>query len=618
MSTHESLGALLRELFRQALRRKWLVGSILVVGVLQAFLTKAPYLLLVDLAEVFAPQERPSSNVLHQVFTGCKEWLLATVGLEELIPVKRDPRDLDYQQAVLTGASLMLAVFAVAGALTIYAFRVLANLAAIRFVVDLRNRLCKKLMSLSMSFFSRQRTGELISAVSNDTNAIRHSYTLLFENAFLEPLMILFNIVFAASVHPLLGLMVLMIVPFLMLPMGRFGRNVRRGSGKSLQALGDATDAMQQMFSGYRTVKAFRLEDREIAEFEKINERFLDRTLRMVKAKAKSQGFLYLTYMLGLAVIVYCLHMIRATEAVDPRNMFFAVAAIATTYQHVKRTARTYNLLKESQGAMDRLKVYEKLKPDVRDPADAVALMRPKGEIRFERVSFAYDSEPVVRDLTFEIRPGEKIAFVGQSGAGKSTIFNLLLRFYDPDQGAVLVDGRDLRSITLESYLEHVATVDQQPFLFNSTIRENILLGRPGSSEAAMLRAAKAAVVDDFVRHLPQGYDTVVGERGSMLSGGQLQRITIARAIIRDPVILLLDEATSSLDTQSEKHVQRALDNLMRGRTCFMVAHRLSTVRGADRIFVIEDGRIVEEGSHEELMARVDSAYRRLSLMQAH
>ncbi|HMQ24114.1 MAG TPA: ATP-binding cassette domain-containing protein, partial [Planctomycetota bacterium] len=236
----------------------------------------------------------------------------------------------------------------------------------------------------------------------------------------------------------------------------------------------------------------------------------------------------------------------------------------------------------------------------------------------FDRLSFAYESEPVLDSISLRVEPGQKIGFLGPNGSGKSTLLNLLTRFYDPTAGRILIDGHDLRDLKLSSYLRHVATVDQQPFLFNSSIRENILLGRAGATEADMVAAARAALVDEFVDGLPEGYDTNVHERGSRLSGGQLQRITIARAILRDPTFLLLDEATSALDSEAERGVQEALDNLMVGRTSFIVAHRLSTVRNVDRIFVLDKGRIVESGTHEELMRREGGAYRRLLEMQSH
>ena len=615
-----SLAPLLRQLGSQLSRQKRLVLAIIVVGLLQALAVKGPFLLLVEIGQLFGNDISATpgtSNRLFAAFRTVKIAFLDSVGLDHFVP-RGIPSSVEYQRAVVAGSAVMIAVLAVFGAVTVWAFRILANLAATRAVVDLRNHLCGHMMRLSVRFFSKQRTGELISTVSNDTNTIRHSYTLLFENTFLEPLMILTNAVLAASVHWGLGLFVLAMVPVLMLPMGRFGRKVRKSSSKSLAALGDATDAMSQMFSGVRTVKAFQLEEREIAEFHEINERFLIRTMRMVKSKAKSQGFLYLIYMGGFAGIIYSLQFVFSTGAqdIDRGNLFMAVAAVGTTYQHIKRTARTYNLLKESQGAMDRIQVYLDTQPEIHDSGAAEPLENPRGDIEFRSVSFAYDSDPVLSGLSFRVRPGEKIAFVGSSGAGKSTVLDLLMRFYDPDEGTILIDGRDLRTVALDSYLPRLAIVDQHPFLFNATIRENILQGRQSATESDLVAAARAAFVDEFVDRLPDGFDTVVGERGTRLSGGQLQRITIARAIIRDPVVLLLDEATSSLDTASEQQVQLALANLMAGRTSFMVAHRLSTVRGADRILFLEDGRILEEGSHDELMAQPESAYRRLSLLQ--
>ena len=611
---------LLEHLFGYLRHYKALVAAILVLGVLHAVLMKAPLLLIKEVVDTVLPGEgglaaktqvvEPQSfdlvGMLDRVRTLLFEWL----GIDRLLP----------QEVGLAQAAVLVAILALLGALTLYFFRVFANLATVRVVVDMRRQICSHLMHLSLRFFAKQRSGDLISTVSNDTAIIQRSFTIFLENAYIEPLMILANAFIAGSVIPWLFWFVLGLAVALAIPMMSFGRKVQKGSRKSLTALGKATDTMSQMFQGFRTVKSFQLEKRQLEEFDRDNERFLQRTMRMVKAKCLSQSLLYALYMLGFAAILlgikYFVDPAELTR-IGPSRMLMALAAIGTTYAHVKRTARTYNMFRESQGAMDRIAVHFGESNEIVESPNAIDLETLRGEVQFENVSFGYDEELVLDGLDFRVEPGQKAAFVGPSGSGKSTLLNLMTRFYDPTAGRILIDGHDLREIRISSYLQHVATVDQAPFLFNTTIRENILLGRPGASEEDMRAAAKAALVDDFVCQLEDGYDTLVHERGTRVSGGQLQRITIARAILRNPAILLLDEATSALDSESERGVQFALDNLMRGRTSFIVAHRLSTIRSADVIFVLDKGRIIERGSHEELCLRTDGEYRRLLNMQS-
>lgn len=600
---------LFQHLGRSLAKHKLLVAAILALGVLQAALLKAPLILIGKVVRDLFPRAStvpadPRATALDGLQSNLFEW----TGLTHWMP-----------GAGLVQTAALVAILAVLGALTVYGFRMCANLATVRVVVDMRNAICEHLMHLSLRFFAKQRSGDLISTVSNDTATIQRSFTLFLENAYIEPLMIVSNAVIAGMIIPWLFWVVIGLAVVLAIPMMSFGRRVQKGSRKSLHALGRATDTMSQMFQGFRTVKAFQLEKRELEEFDKDNQNFLKRTMRMVQAKTVSQSLLYLLYMLGFAGMLVAIHHIVShdeLQRIGEAQVMTAIAAIGTTYTHVKRTARTYNMIKESQGAMDRIAVHLDAKSEIVERPGATVLDDPRGEVVFENVSFSYDADTVIDRLSLRVEPGQKVAFVGPSGSGKSTLLNLLTRFYDPTGGRILIDGHDLRDLVLASYLRHVATVDQQPFLFNTSIRENILLGRAGASGREMLEAARAALVDEFVDGLDEGYDTGVHERGSRLSGGQLQRITIARAILRDPTFLLLDEATSALDSESERGVQEALDNLMVGRTSFIVAHRLSTVRHVDCIHVLEKGRIVESGSHDELVA-LGGAYKRLLDMQS-
>ncbi len=614
-SSDASLGRLFGLLKDFVLRYRWLVVLVLVLGVLNAGLQKGPLLLIKGVVDTLFQVDggRGVGAGGPSIYDKIDEWkdlLLGWMDLGGMAAADAGPVER------VAGYLVLLAMLAPLGALAMYFYRYLANFLSTKIIVDLRETLTRHILTLSLGFFARFRSGDLISRITNDTNSVRASFTLVLENIVVEPLLLLINVGIAWSVHPFLALVVLVTIPILMIPMRGLGRKVRKSSGKSLEALGSSTDVMSQMFQGFRTVKAFQLEGQEMQEFEEENDRFFRRTMKLVRAKAFSQSLTFFIYMIGFGVIL--LILARFSSDLEPGDVVMAIIPLSTTYQHVKCLVRSYNLVKESQGALDRLTEILDQKAHIQDEGDAEALDDLDGEIQFEKVSFSYEDEEglVLNELDFRVRPGEKIALVGPSGGGKSTVLNLLARFYDPKEGRVLVDGKDLKTLRLSSYLSHVATVDQSPFLFNRSIRENILLGKPGASEEEMLEAARIANVDSFVEALPLRFDAVVGERGASLSGGQLQRITIARAVIRDPRILLLDEATSALDTESERVVQEALDNLMRGRTSFIIAHRLSTIRGADRILVLEEGRLVEEGSHEDLMENEDGIYHRLKVQQ--
>jgi ABC-type multidrug transport system fused ATPase/permease subunit len=399
------------------------------------------------------------------------------------------------------------------------------------------------------------------------------------------------------------------------IPMYRSGERVRRRSSKTLAAMGDATESMNQILSGIRTVKAFRLERQRLSEYTAQNDTFLDRTMRMLRAKGASMMQTFLGYQVGFAALLLMLgYFVLVTKEIKFSGVATVLLPLATTYQHVKRLTRAYNTLMESVSALDRIEAILRERVDESE-SGGEPLPQLRGEVELQDVWFAYGEEPVLRGVSLKVRPGLTVALVGPSGAGKSTTLDLLMRFHDPQRGRLLVDGKDLRQVCMDDYRKHTAVVSQQPFLFNSSIRENIAYGKPGCTQAEVEAAAKAANIHDFVMTLPQGYDTLAGERGCNLSGGQMQRITIARAIVRDPAILFLDEATSSLDSENEELVQRALDNLRKGRTSFVIAHRLSTIAQADLIVVMEQGRIVEMGTHAELVEK-GGVYKRMKDLQ--
>jgi subfamily B ATP-binding cassette protein MsbA len=346
------------------------------------------------------------------------------------------------------------------------------------------------------------------------------------------------------------------------------------------------------------------MEREEATRFEGKNVEFLRKAMKVEGAKATARGFTELVYSVGVAAMVLIGGYLILDGVISLGRMISFFVVVGFLYPSFKSLSKVFNQIQECLAGTNRVYQLFDTIAEVKDPDGASSLGPPEQTIAFEAVSFSYDSEPVLRGVSFEAPVGKVIALVGPSGAGKSTLLDLIARFYDPTEGRVLFDGADIREFTKESLLASIAVVTQEPFLFNTSIRENIRFGRPGATQEEIEEAARAADIHEFIRSLPEGYETIVGERGALLSGGQRQRLTIARAVLRNPSILLLDEATSSLDTESESQVQKALASLMVGRTTFVIAHRLSTVQDADLILVLDKGRIVEEGNHASLLAK--------------
>ncbi|MBI4604630.1 MAG: ABC transporter ATP-binding protein [Planctomycetes bacterium] len=526
-------------------------------------------------------------------------------------------QDRGFFLSFLTVALGVFAPFSFLMAAAFYGKEYFAQLLIVRMEVDVRTALFGHLTRQSVAYFNRQRSGDVISRLTNDVNAVRQSFKLFFETVVQEPIKILFalGLAWIATWE-----MFVLIVPFyglLMLPVFRSGKKViKHGKGR-LEKLSLVTDAIQQLFTGIRIVKAFGMEDREVEEFRERNREFTRSTMKMNRAKIKGRSLQELLYNLGTAAAILIGLGFMARFGLTWSEFFLFMGAMVQIYNPLKALSNAWNQLQESRAGADRLLEILREKPLIADQHGSLDFPGVRAEVRFDGVGFSYaDLDPslvrgedgtlplpVLHDVSFAMRAGEVVALVGPSGSGKSTIADLLARFYDPQKGAVLVDGVDIRGYRFASFIRSVAIVSQDPFLFNTTIRENIRYGREDATDAEVEEAAKVAFAHEFILEQPEGYETVIGERGVKLSGGQRQRLTIARAVLKDAPILILDEATSSLDSHSEKEVQRAIDNLMRARTTLIIAHRLSTVAHADRILVVEDGRIAESGRHEELLA---------------
>ncbi len=604
-----SLRAVAALICAAAARNKGLVAGVFGLAALEAFLTKAPIMLLKPLTEALMP-----GDSAHHWFTVWFEDL--AVDIRSLLGLEfTGTPDAVRAMTLCLACAVVAALLGLLGAGAIYGTLLLSRYFAAKVVVDLRNRIAAHMLQLPLGFYGRRRLGDLISNITNDTTVLARSFELAADHVIVDPLLVLGNMLLIAVCVPEAVWLLVVMVPIMALPLVRMGKKVHRSSSKSLAAMGDATESMNQMLSGIKTVKAFQLEEERMREFAGSNALYLRRTRRLLRAKAVSQALVFAGYQLGFAAMLLGAGWLVLSERHEFSSLVVAVAALATTYTHVKRLARAYNTLNESGGALERVQGILDEQPDSGTARGGTVVERIRGDVAFEHVVFAYGREAVLRGLTFTVSAGQTVALVGPSGAGKTTTLDLLARFYDPTAGRILVDGCDLRQLDLRSYRRQLAIVSQQPFLFNATIRDNIRCGRPGAADDQIVEAARVAQIHDFVAGLPDGYDTRVGERGSALSGGQLQRVTIARALLRDPAILILDEATASLDAESEGAVQTALQNLMRGRTCFVIAHRLATVANADVILVMEQGRVAERGTHAQLVER-DGLYFRLRQLQ--
>ncbi len=601
------VAALLRRIWAAVLRYRAMVAGMLVFGFLEAVFTKLPFVVVSPLmaamrgGDVAPSTTSEAEDWFVPWFNGFSHDLCALLGIELEHP----------GMEVVVACAVVTLVCGLLGSVTIYMVQTISRFFAFRIVADLRCELARHFLNLPLRFFGRQRMGEMISRVTNDTQVMQRSFEMATDNVVVDPLMIVGNMAILAWFVPEAILVLLVMVPLMAIPMYRQGKKVQKRSTKSLAAMGETTESLSQILTGIRTVKAFQLEDARMRDYEASTATFLERTRRMLRAKGRSIAQTFVGYQAGSAVLLILLgYVVLVQQAVPFHYVAALIAPLATTYQHVKRVTRSYHVIMESAGALSGIEAILHTAPDAALVGGA-ALEKVRGEVELQDVHFAYDDAAVLRGVSLRAEAGQTVALVGPSGSGKSTTLDLLLRFHDPDRGSILIDGRDLRTLRLSDYRRHTAVVSQQPFLFNTTLRENIACGRPGASQQEIEAAARAANIHDFIVAQPSGYDTLAGERGSNLSGGQMQRITIARAILRDPAILFLDEATSALDTESEELVQRALDALRKGRTSFVIAHRLSTIVEADRIVVLDAGRVVESGSHDELLAR-DGAYKRM------
>ena len=488
-----------------------------------------------------------------------------------------------------------------------------------RVVADLRAAVFARIVSLDAGFFDSARAGEISSRLTADTVQIKSAVGSTASVALRNALLLIGAIAMMVITSPKLSLLVLIAIPAVMLPLFGFGRAVRRRSRMAQDKLADATAFAVEAIGAVRTVQAMTAEEAAKSRFDAAVEQAFDAAQDATRSRSFLTAIAIFLAFASVVLILWSGAQAVLANQITPGTLGQFVLYAVFAAGALGALAEVWGEVSQTAGAAERIVELLHIEPAIKAPPSPISLpAKPRGEVRFEKVFYAYPSlreAPVLNDVSFSAAPGERIAIVGPSGAGKSTIFHLLLRFDDPQSGKILFDGVDIAKADPHDVRGNIALVPQEPAIFAASIADNIRYGKPGASDKEVKAAAETALVDEFVRNLPQGYATPVGERGVTLSGGQRQRLAIARAVLRDAPVLLLDEATSALDAESEALVQKALERIMEGRTSLVIAHRLATVLGADRIVVLQKGRVVEEGTHAKLTAS-GGLYSRLAALQ--
>jgi ABC-type multidrug transport system fused ATPase/permease subunit len=545
------------------------------------------------------------------------DWIAGRV---KNVPLELRPAALAEQRdkfATLYTVLLLFFGFMVVMSLSAYYEDYVNERMRLRILMDVRRDLCSRLLQQPMAFYDAAHRGDVVQRILDDVYAFSIGLKLVLSTVIEGSLHIVMGIVILAALSVELTMVCLVGLLFF-IPMRAFSKRVRKQARKRQAGSARRVEVLLQIVSGIRTVKAFRAEDKKISEFTEADREVYKSSLRVQRTKSGSDALT--EFVNNLLVMVLTVGgsflVLRGVLPIGPAVLVLFLMQVGNLYKPAKKLVRDLNGMNDAMASIERVFEILDLPGPRPDPAGAKPFPGVVDRVRYEHVGFSYrPGLPVVHDVSFDIEKGTTVALVGPSGGGKSTLCDLLLRFYEPAAGRITIDGTPLEDFRRTSYLDRTAVVTQDPFLFHTSIGENIRLGKPNATEAEVVAAAKAAQIHEHIASLQDGYATEVGERGARLSGGQRQRITIARALLRDPALLVLDEATASLDTASERGVQEALERLREGRTTLVVAHRLSTVKRADRIVVLDQGRVVDQGTHEELLAR-GGLYARLCAMQ--
>jgi subfamily B ATP-binding cassette protein MsbA len=509
------------------------------------------------------------------------------------------------------GVILLFMIRAACRFLNDYYIRTAGELA----VVDIRNEIYNNIIRLDLKYYNANTTGGMMSRVTSDVGGMQSGIANVVTNIFRDGISAISLLGVLFYRNWMLALIAFIAIPLTAYPAQIIGKRLKRLANQGQLKMADLSSHLQETFSGIKVIKAFGLEDRSADRFQSVSSEFYDLIRKSIKYGAISAPITEMITSVGIAAVIWSGGSMVLKGSMTSPEFFSFITAMILVYKPLKSLNGAYNTIQSSLGAAIRVFEIIDSRPGIVDAPHAFSLDGCKGIVELRDVSFRYNDEYVLKNVSLRAERNQIIALVGPSGGGKTTLVSLIPRFYDVSEGAILIDGHDLRTVTKQSLISQIALVDQETILFNDTIANNIRYGRPDASDAEVREAALNAYADEFITQMPDGYNTTIGDRGVRLSGGQRQRICIARAILKNAPILILDEATSALDTESEKMVQKALDNLMNNRTTFVIAHRLSTVLHADRIVVLEDGRIVESGTHNELLNN-RGLYNRLHSLQ--
>ncbi|HWI69915.1 MAG TPA: lipid A export permease/ATP-binding protein MsbA [Nitrospiraceae bacterium] len=545
---------------------------------------------------------------LVAAFSGAYAWLVKPV-LDEIF--------INKNESLLLILPLALFTVAVLKSLFNYGQNYLMNYVGNQVITDIRQQLFGKLIRLPVSYHDANTSGRLVARVVSDVTLMANAVAGVLKDIFQQGLTFLamMGVIFYQNWR--LGGLSVIVIPLAVFTMVRMGKRLRALAASGQERMGDMASTLQETLSGIRMVKAYGREESEAARFQRSNRSFLSTTMKAIQVSSLGSSHMEVIGVVGVAVIIWYGGFLVINGSMTPGEFFSFLTAMFMAYAPIRKLSGSNNSIQQALAAAERVFGVLDLKTEQDAERGQLELPRIAQSVTFDDVTFHYESQavPALNDINLTIRAGEMVALVGSSGSGKTTLVNLIPRFYEPTAGRILIDGIDTQSYTLRSLRSQIGMVSQDVVLFDDSIRNNIAFGREDATDEDIVQAAQLAYAHDFVERLPEGYQTVVGEKGVKLSGGERQRLAIARAILRDPPLLILDEATSALDTESERVVQLALANLMKNRTTVVIAHRLSTIQQADRIMVLARGSIVEEGTHDELLRR-GGQYQRLHAMQ--
>ena len=591
-----------------------------------------PFLLLSTLAAFFFVIFNSASiwitaTMINNILIDFNEMLVENQRLSSLSELTMNDRLKLFSNSLLLKDTAISTVSAVCVALivvfsakniSLYIKNITLSIVQYRLIRDLRNKLYSHFHYLSLSYFNKNKSGELTAVLVNDIDNMRNSLSIMFQKLFVEPIniIILMSLLFIVSTK--LALIALLIIPVSGIIIFGISHSIRRRSARSQAQLAGMTSMIAETIGSMRIVKAFATKGFEINRFAKETQKYYKLMLRRDRLRFVSSP---VSETFGATIAALLLWVgardVLVIESISSEDFLRFILLLFSLFQPLKNLTNVVNELQNGLASADRVFTIMDIKSDIQDVDNAVEVNDLKNTLSFENVSFSYgdENDKVLNNINFQINKGEILALVGPSGAGKSTLVDLIPRFYDTLSGSIKIDGKDIKELKINSLRSLMGIVTQETFLFDDSVKANIAYGVENISDDKIKDAAIAANAHEFIKELPDGYNTIIGERGVSLSGGQKQRIAIARAIVKNPPILILDEATSSLDSESEKHVQSAIENLMSERTVFVIAHRLSTVHNANKILVLENGQIVQEGKHDELV-NIDGLYKQLHKMQ--